>query len=488
MLKEKIYLEENKYVKINAIIGSVSFWVLMFIVFWSYKQPKNEKNQIIISIVVVITLTILLILFSFIKIKFHRWVFVFLIFAGILSLFIQPVLNIPDEAAHFARAEMISEGHIIVGQKDKEFPSIQSVNDLQHFGKTAFTKTDLKNKKINYTPTTVKHVAATNLSFLYLPQTMGILLAKVLHMDAIWLLWFGRIMNLLCYGIIVASAVKIAPKWKFVLFFMASLPMSIQQAASFSPDAIINGLSILTIGYFIYLYDKKTITIKEYCIFEILCILIPLAKITNIFIAGLNLLLPMENVEKKKRLLVTLGLFVLPAIVFIVGLVLADGNKSNIFTVVAVVGCLPGCRAAVGFIMMVMQKPVDKAVYDAIEAKKGKLLMGYEMYITQEKSSLMIEAAAFCGEEIACYTTRAKDQKQIEDCTTYLNKIIRANGYKCHVKIFDREKAFLERLDSLNRNYDELEKSASENFKPDERYPDLSRTELVKHTMLALAL
>ena len=95
--------------------------------------------------------------------------------------------------------------------------------------------------------------------------------------------------------------------------------------------------------------------------------------------------------EKKKRLLVTLGLFVLPAIVFIVGLVLADGNKSNIFTVVAVVGCLPGCRAAVGFIMMVMQKPVDKAVYDAIEAKKGKLLMGYEMYITQEKSSLMIE-------------------------------------------------------------------------------------------------
>ena len=45
MLKEKIYLEENKYVKINAIIGSVSFWVLMFIVFWSYKQPKNEKKS-----------------------------------------------------------------------------------------------------------------------------------------------------------------------------------------------------------------------------------------------------------------------------------------------------------------------------------------------------------------------------------------------------------------------------------------------------------
>ena len=98
----------------------------------------------------------------------------------------------------------------------------------------------------------------------------------------------------------------------------------------------------------------------------------------------------------------------------------------------------------------------------------------------------MIEAAAFCGEEIACYTTRAKDQKQIEDCTTYLNKIIRANGYKCHVKIFDREKAFLERLDSLNRNYDELEKSASENFKPDERQPGRQPTTATTVKMLLL--
>ena len=65
----------------------------------------------------------------------------------------------------------------------------------------------------------------------------------------------------------------------------------------------------------------------------------------------------------------TLGLFVLPAIVFIVGLVLADGNKTTFY------GCRrsrlsAGRRAAVGFIMMVMQKSVDKAVYDAIEAKR----------------------------------------------------------------------------------------------------------------------
>ena len=46
MLKEKIYLEENKYVKINAIIGSVSFWVLMFIVFGVINNLKMKKIRL----------------------------------------------------------------------------------------------------------------------------------------------------------------------------------------------------------------------------------------------------------------------------------------------------------------------------------------------------------------------------------------------------------------------------------------------------------
>lgn len=45
MLKEKIYLEENKYVKINAIIGSVSFWVLMFIAFGVINNLKMKKSD-----------------------------------------------------------------------------------------------------------------------------------------------------------------------------------------------------------------------------------------------------------------------------------------------------------------------------------------------------------------------------------------------------------------------------------------------------------
>ena len=48
--------------------------------------------------------------------------------------------------------------------------------------------------------------------------------------------------------------------------------------------------------------------------------------------------------EKKRRLLVTIGMFVMPLAILIAGLIICNGDKNNIFTVIAVVGCLPACR------------------------------------------------------------------------------------------------------------------------------------------------
>lgn len=192
--------------------------------------------------------------------------------------------------------------------------------------------------------------------------------------------------------------------------------------------------------------------------------------------------------EKKRRLLVTIGMFVMPLAILIAGLIICNGDKNNIFTVIAVVGCLPGCKSMVGLIMMMMQKSAKKETVEEIQGHAGNLLMLYEMFFTKEQDSLMVDAVAVCGYEVVGYTTHAKSRKQIEDCEKHIGKLLRANGYKNHVKIFDQMKPYLERLDSLNRNYQELESDASEKFVPDERYPDLSRDELVKHNLLAIVL
>ena len=269
-----------------AIACIIIFTLLMLLVFWSEKIPGYERHQTIVCGVVIIAFVLVIALYCFVKIKFHQWVFIFLIIAGGLSLLIQPILNIPDEYVHLARAEMISEGRVFVNPEETEFPTIQSVKDLTHFSKTSYTKTDLKGKEINYNRTTISHIAGANLSFLYFPQTIGILLAKILHLNVIWMLWLGRFFNLLVYCILISVAIKLADKWSFVLFYMASLPISIQQAASFSPDVLINGLSILLIAYFIHLYCKedKSITKKELLYFGVISVLVSLAKITNIFI------------------------------------------------------------------------------------------------------------------------------------------------------------------------------------------------------------
>ena len=64
--------------------------------------------------------------------------------------------------------------------------------------------------------------------------------------------------------------------------------------------------------------------------------------------------------------------------------------------------------------------------------------------------------------------------------------ILKQNGYKVEVKVFKELKTYLERMDYLNAHKQELEQNIS--FKPDERYPDLSRDQLIKHTILAISL
>ena len=118
--------------------------------------------------------------------------------------------------------------------------------------------------------------------------------------------------------------------------------------------------------------------------------------------------------EKKRRLLVTIGMFVMPLAILIAGLIICNGDKNNIFTVIAVVGCLPSCKSMVGLIMMMMQKSAKKETVEEIQGHAGNLLMLYEMFFTKEQDSLMVDAVAVCGYEVVGYTTHGKSRKQIE--------------------------------------------------------------------------
>ena len=121
---------------------------------------------------------------------------------------------------------------------------------------------------------------------------------------------------------------------------------------------------------------------------------------------------------------------------------------------------------------------------DYIRKSMGSLDMAYELYMTFYEKSAYIDAAAVCGNTVVAYSSDPKIDASFME--TNSQKIIRKNGYKVTVKIFTDLRPFLERLDSMNDHRESLEEGIK--FTPDEKYPDLSRNELIRQTILALCL
>ena len=187
--------------------------------------------------------------------------------------------------------------------------------------------------------------------------------------------------------------------------------------------------------------------------------------------------------EKKRRLLITAGLFSLPLLVFFVAWAV-NGPRMTVWTVLTVVGCLPGCKSMVSLIMILMRHPMDRKLYEEIRKHAGDLVMAYEMYMTFYEKSGYLDAVAVCGNTVVGYTSDPK--VDISYLAEQSQKIVRKNGYKVDVKILKDLKPYLERLDSMNEHKESLRNGIK--FTPDERYPDLSREELIKHTILAICL
>lgn len=187
--------------------------------------------------------------------------------------------------------------------------------------------------------------------------------------------------------------------------------------------------------------------------------------------------------EKKKRILVTAVMLGIPLFIFVTAWIYFK-SRLTVWTVIAVVGCLPGCKSLVSLIMILMRRPMDEKLYQKIRAHQGTLVMAYEMYMTFYEKSAYIDAFAICGNTVVGYSSDPKIDTDF--MSSEAQKLVRKNGYKVDIKILKELKPFLERLDSMNEHKESLEEGIK--FQPDERYPDYSRNDMVRHTILALCL
>ena len=81
----------------------------------------------------------------------------------------------------------------------------------------------------------------------YMPAAAGISLGRLLGLSAMLTLQLGRIFNLLAFVLLSWTAIRIIPFGKNLLGMTALLPIALQQGASASYDAVVNG------GFFVFI-------------------------------------------------------------------------------------------------------------------------------------------------------------------------------------------------------------------------------------------
>ena len=322
---KEIFLESKKYLAIYLILI-----LLMFISTFSMKNISHPKFEIFTLIIVAI-LGIFSILYYFahnFEKDIYKFAFVIILCFGIMSSLVVPIADISDESEHLTRSEITSQGVFIphwtgndVGidrlynYTDGEFSSeyneglgFETINSLSFFDKnrekTVF-ETDHDTDKINYSTFIRSSSFEQNPFFGYLPQAFGIWIAKLLDLNVIWILWLGRICNLICYSFLISLAIKITPRFKIPLLAIACMPITIYQAASVSIDSMIFGLGLLTVAYFIYLHlaEENSIDIKKISIFTILCLLLGLCKLPYLAFIFLVLFIPRNKFQDEKNAL-----------------------------------------------------------------------------------------------------------------------------------------------------------------------------------------
>ena len=277
---------------------------------------KFSFVQLTIIFIILLTIYILYKLYKLlqqkeISIKKEK---IFLVLASIVGIALI-IFNVPqiryDEHAHFWKAYEISSGHI-VSRPSNGLP--KSVVELFRKEDGSYPNRDFNyetikdkiNDELNEEDKEEISVGATGplTPISYIPQVIGVTIGRLLDLSPLLILYLGRLTNLIFYIALIYLAIKIMPseKWKAIIMIIALFPMSMDIAATVSPDAVIISSSILAISYAMKLkFKDEKINLKQISLLGLLCMIPTVCKIVYFPICLLVFMLPKEKFENKLK-------------------------------------------------------------------------------------------------------------------------------------------------------------------------------------------
>ncbi len=140
------------------------------------------------------------------------------------------------------------------------------------------------------------HLAVTTTPCAYLVPALGITIARLLHLDTIWLLYLGRLSNLVLFVGAVFLAIRRMPFGKEVLFGVSLLPMTLHLVSSFSYDVmILSGIYLFMAACLDLAYGESGACALDIVALAAIMAVVGPCKLVYTVLMGLCLLIPVRK-------------------------------------------------------------------------------------------------------------------------------------------------------------------------------------------------
>lgn len=293
---------------------------------------KNFSNSVVIWTIIGFTIILLL------WITTNRYEVIFattVLILGLIFMIIITPMSPPDEQTHYEYSFQLS--NYVFGQgdthkyMDEEYQNYGDFAGHINVSSAYLGFTEKINKSLTLKNKNVEmavDVLDSTYYLCYIPQTIGISIARLLKLNMLKTFYSGRLFNLLFYAFCVYVVIKKTPNYKFLFGIISTMPMFIQQAASYSYDTFLNGLMLIVIAYFLdWIFTEKIIATKEIIeLFIVTIFVTPLKVIYSLFILAFWFV-PFKKFGNKKRKIISLLIICVPIIVQLVLLLLPSIQK-----------------------------------------------------------------------------------------------------------------------------------------------------------------
>lgn len=167
------------------------------------------------------------------------------------------------------------------------------------------------------------------------------------------------------------------------------------------------------------------------------------------------------DTQKKYEVIRTVIYFAISISLFVAGYI-QTGRRANLLSIVAVLGCLPASKSAVGAVMFLRFKSCGDQIASEIEAHAQGLSCLYDMVFTSYKRNYVVSHLAVCGNTVCGFaqtqgTSRGFDENEFY---SHIGDILKVDGHKdVTFKIFTNLAKYTERLEQMKALEDGGEKT-----------------------------